>query len=138
MQYAGGSPPRNVSGFRHPMMLAGLCTKTITPWVGAQSKEAWEDQVCRRVLQVIVYPIQLALSCAPRRLPVPGSRRLGQSGNEIVVRDNMQGDRNSKPGGHLNGTSPPALLNKIYSFQSVNCVIGRKTVSGRRMCCHLG
>ena len=30
---------------------------------------------------------------APRRLPFPGSHRPGQLGNDIVVRDNMQGDR---------------------------------------------
>lgn len=73
------------------MKLAGLCTNTITPWVGVQGKKAWEDQACRRILlrEESVDPTQLALCYAPRRLPVPGSHRPGHSGSEIVFYDNM-------------------------------------------------
>lgn len=129
MQYAGGSPPRNVSGYRHPMMLTILCTNTITPWVGAQSKKAWEDQLCRRILQKIVDPTQLALSmlCSAYHSPDLTGQVSWETTSWFVIICKETGTANPQyimtlPGGHLNGTSPPALLNKIYSFQSVSRV----------------
>lgn len=122
MQYAGGSPPRNVSGFRHSMILTILCINAITPWVGAQSKKAWEDQLCRRILQKIVDPTQLALSMLRGAYHSPDLT--GQVSWEttswfvIICKETGM----TLTGGHLNGTSPPALLNKIYSLQNVSRV----------------